>query len=246
MYKIHLVHVLTSIPAEEYTESGENELKEEASKIKDQENSDVLQFARKLVTEGYEVEVSSYYGLVKQTLVEVINTLQPAMIMMVTSGSADIIEDAFGTDTYHIFEKTSAPMLIIPSDASLVGIKNAVVGLHLDNEQEGVIKEFMGYADEMHLHTQFVKIDDHFQLDIIDDKGVLAHLQKTYPGKLENIVYKREDDIAKGLEKYAREHNADLIVLFTTKRDFFEKIFHKSVTRDLILHSKKPLLIYHY
>ena len=93
---------------------------------------------------------------------------------------------------------------------------------------------------------RFIKIDNNFQLDIINDEQVLEKLHKMYPGKIEYIVHRQAEDVAEGLEKYANEANADLIVLFTTKRNIIEKLFHKSVTKDLVLHSKKPLLIYHY
>jgi nucleotide-binding universal stress UspA family protein len=116
----------------------------------------------------------------------------------------------------------------------------------MENEDFNVLNTYFKFETDFNLTSSFIKIDNNFQLDIINDEQVLEKLHKMYPGKIEYIVHRQAEDVAEGLEKYSNEANADLIVLFTTKRNIIEKLFHKSVTKDLVLHSKKPLLIYHY
>ena len=51
--------------------------------------------------------------------------------------------------------------------------------------------------------------------------------------------------VATGLNEYALRHRIDLIVLARPSRDFWENIFHKSVSQAMALNTKLPILIYH-
>ena len=49
-----------------------------------------------------------------------------------------------------------------------------------------------------------------------------------------------------GIDLYMKKHNADLLVLLTKKYDLFERLFHRSVTRELSYFAHYPTLIYHH
>ncbi len=61
-----------------------------------------------------------------------------------------------------------------------------------------------------------------------------------YPGL--SVQVSRNEDILQGIEFYVTEHTADMIVMFTYKHSFFEKLFGKSITRKMAFHTKTPLL----
>jgi len=52
-------------------------------------------------------------------------------------------------------------------------------------------------------------------------------------------------DMIKGLNEFIDNHNISLMVLYKPKRNFFEKLFHKSFTRMMYNKSHLPLLIIH-
>ncbi len=214
--------------------------------IREKEEKAFREFAELIIADGYTVDISVPIGFFDEKFISTANEVKPSFIIMFTGGSHGLLEDMFGTNASFVFEKVTPPIFIISYDYNLKKLSKAVVGLHLENERLAVLGDYFHFADEHKLESNFIKIDHRLQLDIIDDGKVLNQLQKMYPGKIEFIVHRSSEDIAEGLEKYADESGSDVIVLFTTKRNFIEKLFHRSVARDLVLHSKKPLLIYHY
>ncbi len=246
VYRLHFVHMLSSISSKEYLEAVENGEKEKVEEMKRLEGEPIHAFAENLKKEGYKVEVSTPMGVFHQKFAEMANEMKPAFIMMLTTGSDNLLEEIMGTNTSYVFENTLSPMFIVPIKSELVNFKQAAIGLELENENLEALKPFFDFVDETGIDTSFIKIEDHLQMDIINDERVLIELGKLYPNRIDHIVHRESEDVAEGLEKYADESGSDLIVLFTTRRNFIEKLFHKSVTRDLILHSKMPLLIYHY
>lgn len=211
------------------------------------DNSDLDQLANELTSAGFTVESSIAPGFFDTEVISKANQLNPDFLLMFTHGSHSMIEDLFGTKTSHVFEKIKCPMLVIPDDHDVSQIKKVVVGIHLDDEENfKMLGELFSLADEMKLELSFIKIDNDYQLDIVQDSDILTNLQKTYPGRVNYVVHRKAENLARGLQDYAKELHADLTVLFTTRKTFIEKLFHKSVTKDLVLHSKNPLLIYHY
>jgi nucleotide-binding universal stress UspA family protein len=60
------------------------------------------------------------------------------------------------------------------------------------------------------------------------------------------IIFKElvDENIASAIDRYLNEVDADLLSMFTHKLDFYEKLFGKSVTREMAFHSSVPLLAF--
>jgi nucleotide-binding universal stress UspA family protein len=53
-------------------------------------------------------------------------------------------------------------------------------------------------------------------------------------------------NVQEGIVQYASDIRADLIVMGTMHRNFLERLFHKSVTQQVVFHTTVPLLVMHY
>jgi nucleotide-binding universal stress UspA family protein len=51
-----------------------------------------------------------------------------------------------------------------------------------------------------------------------------------------------EENVAKGLEAFIRDHQADLVAVGIHDRSFLANLFHSSVTEQLAYHTSIPLL----
>ncbi len=218
--------------------------------INQEQNVEELNHLKILKTElevvGYKVKISSGEGFFVQEFLKRVKETAPDYILMFTGGSHNLVEEIFGTNTYSIIKEINTPIFVVPLDYEYNKLDTAIVGLSLEDEDYTVFKHYFHFAEKMDIRSRFVKINNNFQLNIFDDENVLNTLHELYPDKINFIAHKTAEFPSEGLEAYAKEENADLIVLFTTHRNFIDKLFHKSVTRDLTLHGKWPLLIYHY
>ena len=69
-------------------------------------------------------------------------------------------------------------------------------------------------------------------------KKILAGYQKIPHHVLRN------DNVAEALNTYITDEQADMLAMFTHKLDFYEKLFGKSVTRQLAFHAQVPLITF--
>ncbi len=200
------------------------------------------EFEEDLKEAGYLSESFVMVGQLEEDLSDLVQQINPDMILMLTEGAENIFEDIFGTNTSSVIDKIKVPVFVFQYTRTQTALKKAVVGLPLDSNQLGAVKKYFEWADAHHVESDFVKIDKKFEL--IDDE-YFNKLRDLYPNREINITQREYQDIDEGIEKYANETKADLIVLFATDKMLIEKIFNPSVTQSLIKHCKVPLLIYH-
>jgi len=74
-------------------------------------------------------------------------------------------------------------------------------------------------------------------------------LEKLFENKAPELTFQMisvtNKSVEKGLREYALENNIDLLVNVTKERKFWDNLLHRSVTKQLVLNAKTPLLVLH-
>jgi hypothetical protein len=50
------------------------------------------------------------------------------------------------------------------------------------------------------------------------------------------------NDVTGGIDKFVRKHKAEVLSVISRKHNFIERLFWRSITRRMALHSKMPFL----
>ncbi|MEO6637338.1 MAG: hypothetical protein ABIN25_03610, partial [Ginsengibacter sp.] len=70
-----------------------------------------------------------------------------------------------------------------------------------------------------------------------DEKDGVENLPNT------SFEFITDDNIDHGLDDFIIQHSADMLIMIPHKHDLVERLFKKSETKDMIFHTKIPLLI---
>ena len=74
-------------------------------------------------------------------------------------------------------------------------------------------------------------------------------LEQQLNDKLPKLEFKMAEvestSVRDGLNQYAADNEVDLLVMVTKHRNFLDNLFHKSITRDVAIHTELPILILH-
>lgn len=73
--------------------------------------------------------------------------------------------------------------------------------------------------------------------------GIKDYFQKQYPGLEIHYDVVMNDNLLKGLDKYIKDNQIDIITLTSYKRNIFARLFNPSIARKMIFHSDTPLLV---
>lgn len=169
------------------------------------------------------------------------------LILMGTKGAQGLQEFTLGSHTSSLINQTDCPVLAIPSDATYKGIRRIVIATNLEQEDHMMIRQAIAlFGDEkpeivlLHIEKSSER-DPEAALMNWFHTDILPKVQ--YPGL--KPVCLEETDITEAIEYYLDREKPDLIVTSTRKRNFFERIFERSVTQKMVFHTHTPLLALH-
>ena len=54
------------------------------------------------------------------------------------------------------------------------------------------------------------------------------------------------DDVVTGIDHYVMEHNVDLVGMCTHTTSLLSRLFHRSITKRMALHSQVPVIAFHH
>ncbi len=168
------------------------------------------------------------------------------LVIMGTAGSQSFGEIMFGSVSTNVSQKALCNVLMIPEGCSYKEIDNLLYACDFDHKSfkhVGLIAE-TAKAFNSNVHLLFVKTEDkerdNYNVDLRDIETVF----KTQAPKLNMYSHIVEEvDVVEATNVYGRKYNADMVVVVTKYRKFWERILHSSVTREMAIYSELPVLV---
>jgi nucleotide-binding universal stress UspA family protein len=187
--------------------------------------------------------ISNLRGEVKEgALNDVIRTMnrkeQFDYVIMGTNGADDLHKKIIGSNTANAMRSTKVPLIIIPEGTVCKQPKRIALATDfqpLNGAATNHIGRFaqltMASFEAVHVNEKVVsgssKSDLGFQLG----------------GLSPEVVHVVSDNVSSGLDSYLNAGDIDLLIMVRRDYGLFERIFHKSVSRTLAMHTKTPLLV---
>lgn len=164
------------------------------------------------------------------------------MVVMGTRGASGLKKVLIGSHAASMIDHSRVPVLVVPEKAVFNGLKKIVYASSLyELDQEIKTIAMLASIFEATLHVLHVspqaskaKVDKNFLPELVKTAGY------------SKVVYQdiKDDNISNAIDAYILENKADLLAMFTHKLDTYEKLFGKSVTRELAFHAHVPLLTF--
>ncbi len=182
-------------------------------------------------------------GDVLKHIKKVISEFDIDEIYMGTRDKHDIIDKLLGTITLSVVKSVHIPVYVIPRRAAYTQYNGVMVAI--DNEQD-----FQLVAKKMKewnkTHRSFIKFqnvnnDDTFNLRQTESLVYQLLSDNPHPSPFEVSVVSK-GQVSQSLLEIAQDDALDLLVLFSKKESFYNSIFFKSLSKELILNTELPLL----
>lgn len=169
------------------------------------------------------------------------------LIVLGTTGEGNLLEKAFGSVSTHVARFAHCPVLLVPGNCQCGNFEEVVYASNYQAADEAMIKKLLTITGPEIQNIHFVHIDSetHSPYHVEEVLYEQAQLYGTAAIGF-NSVEIECPNVQEGIVQYASDNQADLIVMGTTHRGFLERLFHKSVTRQVVFHTTVPLLVMHY
>lgn len=165
------------------------------------------------------------------------------MIVMGTKGATGLKKVMMGSNATAVINRSSVPVIAVPGETEFKKIKKIVYATDLENIHEEIktLAMFARLLDAEIVVLHVIPSDSAKQID--SNKMVTDLITQ---GKYPKITFhvSKNDHTADEVDSFVVAHKADMLAMFTHKLDFYEKLFGKSVTRQLAFHAQVPLLTF--
>lgn len=165
------------------------------------------------------------------------------LIVMGTKGATGLKKIFLGSNTVSVIDKSEVPVIAVPEFATFKSLSDLVYATDIFNLKDE-LNQVISFARKFEARVHILHVTSPREEGAIEPKEMMDTIVKTFKYNHISFAVSHADDPEEGIEEYIARNKIDLLVMFTHKRSFFEKIFGKGITRKVALHNYIPLLAF--
>jgi nucleotide-binding universal stress UspA family protein len=160
-------------------------------------------------------------------------------VIMGTEGATGWSKVLLGTHATAVISDVSIPVFSIPANAVFKLIKNIVFTTRFRDKDKPALKKVLKLAKKMgaKIKCLYVKTDS----SDVTKETIKAWEKEFFDEPVEfHVIF--NEDIKESILDFIMFKKVDILVMLTYKRNFFENLFHHSLTKDCAAHLDIPVL----
>lgn len=166
------------------------------------------------------------------------------LVIMGTHGKHDGFDKVFGSVASNTMQRLDCPVLVVPETVEHDEICTIAYATDLREADPFHIWETCKILDRFSPILRIVHIEDEPTEDkAMDMKDMEKFFTEHVPALQVTFHTFGAKDIVQELSDFSEAWGVDLMVMHRPKRSFFERLFHRSVSREMALVGKLPLLV---
>ena len=184
-------------------------------------------------------------GLVVDAIQDVCEKKKIDLIVMGTTGASGFIGNLLGSNTAALIGSVKTPIIAVPSKATINFPEKIVVATDLMESGENKI---FNALKEIATNTKST-IDFLFIANGDEDENrklqrlKAANFDEKFDANYHPFHIRNDEEVEDGILEYIDKKEVDLLVLVARQRGFWEKLFHKSISKALVKQAKLPILV---
>lgn len=245
-HKLQAEIILLNAYSMPYT--GTNVMIDISDVLKERSYEDLTNLRNKLSLSGKDknihIKTISEYGPAAEIITSVADTEGVDLIVMGTKGAGTFASKLLGSVASNTITKVKKPVLIVPEKTIDFQFNNIVLASDLHTQSSDKLNALIALAKvySAKVNILYVNTNDKEKPDI--DKAIEGIKLNSLLNDLEHqFVVTDNKDPEEGINEYVAKHNTDVLAVIPHNYSFFERLFHRSVSKKLTLHSDIPLLV---
>jgi nucleotide-binding universal stress UspA family protein len=164
-------------------------------------------------------------------------------VVMSTRGGDGSWLEWTGTNATEVMAAVKAPVLILPEGTEKLKIRHIVFATDFAEPDQSTLDDLFGFAQlfRADVHVLHVEADAKSPIEYLDLKVKDASEDGTRTQV--HFAQVKSPDVESGILSMVESIPADLVAIYRPERPFLENLFHKSLSKQLAMHAKVPLLV---
>ncbi len=220
----------------------EDELKRDAVAELKKEQQEILAEAQRHVN----LETYAEAGRLTTVVSYMANREKVDYVVMGTKGASNAVEGFMGSNAYDVICDVKRPIIAVPESAHHVTMKQVVFAADFNRiDDRLVLNPLVDLVNDYQATLHVVNVVAPDAKEGIEQTIERIRLKKYFQLEASGFHTIVHENVATGIERFAEEVQADLIVMLARENGFFDRVFQNSITRRMALYTKVPLLALH-
>jgi len=169
------------------------------------------------------------------------------LIVMGKKGENNLSEKLFGGVATTVAASSKCPVLLVPEVAEYRDVKRILYAYNEEALEAAPIDSVMALAEKFKAQVHFVHVNVEKNKAYKVQEPLFEQVfgENTEPAVLIEMVTLEDDSMEHAIDRYVKENNIDLVVMYSHRKNIFERLFLQSHTRNLGYQAEIPLLVLH-
>lgn len=194
-------------------------------------------------------DVLTETGAAAEGLAELSKNADTDLIVMGTNGAQGAADVIFGSVASVTMREAECPVLAIPPDTVFKPFENILIATDLNHKENSVYKYVIELAKLYNAEVKFLHVNDNEEdaaVELGRARTLFDELDVSYDKITFYSIASPTPEL--GIQDFIKESDVDLLVMITHTTSFFDRLFHRSLTKKMALHTDIPLLAFsqHY
>ena len=187
---------------------------------------------------GRKVKTTVTFGLVNDIVEKIERDQKINLVVLGTHGATNAVDVLLGTTAAQIMAHSDSPTLVVPRDATFSGLKKVGYATDFSSDADKKIEEFIALMKPFNSEILVVNVThESGNPDELDN--IVKHLDhETHP------ILVKGDNIPDELNSFIRDNDLQALAMKRHKRNWFDNLFHKSMTKQMVYHSEVPIMVF--
>lgn len=163
------------------------------------------------------------------------------LVVMGTKGASGLEEIIMGTVTHAVIQESKVPVLVIPQKAAYKNHPTMALASDFKDLDVNILEPLKVFQRTFGGDINIVHIDEEKGLTS-ESVNEAKKLDRYFKNFRHHYNYLVSQNTSLSLSEFIIDNNVDLLAIIPRKHSFFERIFKKSESQELIYHTDIPLL----
>lgn len=197
-----------------------------------------------LKKDGLDAEYKLAFSDLSSILNDINKSETVSFVVVGKTGEQGFFETIIGSTASHLIDNVEAPLLVVPENYQSTIFAKLSYASQLEYDEEDYIKKALDFAKYSPHNLDLVHIQDSEEMNIYPDEQFLDAILERFEKEKLNIVQKESKSFKKGISELIEAEGISLLILTTHKRGLFQGILNPSKTKEVIKHTKIPILVF--
>lgn len=185
-------------------------------------------------------------GLFLDSLNAYCQEIAPIAVVMGMSGTGSTMDKIIGSHAINAMNTLHQPMIIVPHKATFKPIHKICFACDLKQVATATpIVAFKAFSKLFNAQIHILNIDFHNRHFTPETKDEIDSLYQLFENIQHEFHFIESENVQNAIDDFIDKNGMDMVIMIPKKHSFWEGLFRKSQTKEMMYHSHIPILALH-